>query len=235
MNFSIPYCPARKYNFKSVYDQFGSIVKEDFTDQTEIILIKEFENRLKEYLSEINYKDLSMIELGSNQAYYSCLFYHMVKNAGKNPEILLVEPNDEHMKRGLKTLEKNKMIASLCNSIIGDYDLLVNNLDASSLPGGSDFILRTNKEVITLEQLILDYGFEAIDVLHMDVDHSEYSVLVSGEKNFRDKDFGLVFISTHSPTLHEKCDIFMTACGYKKTLEVKEMIVGYDSLLVFKR
>ena len=68
-----------KYNFKVVYDQFGTPFPEDYYDKSEVLLIEEFEKSVLDINSTD--KDLySMLELGSNQCYYSMLFKSILKD-----------------------------------------------------------------------------------------------------------------------------------------------------------
>ena len=67
-----------KYGFKVKYDQFGSFVHATHVDTTEIILIDIFE-RLSTTLLKSEQQHFKMVELGSNQAYYSLMFKSMCK------------------------------------------------------------------------------------------------------------------------------------------------------------
>ena len=91
-----------------------------------------------------------MVELGSNQAYYSVMFKAMCRFYNKRSQVVCVEPNDRHMRRGKETFIMNNLHAYFCDYIIGDKELIKNDLDASSLPGGSEFLLVTKKEILTL-------------------------------------------------------------------------------------
>jgi len=235
MKFYIEYCPSLKYGFKSFYDQFGRKVHPTFTDQTELILIKEFEKNVLSILDD-DEQEYNMIELGCNQAYYSCMFYAMCLKHNKTPNVLLVEPNSEHYHRAVETLGNNRFFNTFwSNSIVGDRDEISISLDNSTLPGGKDFLLRNKTNIVTLKELIQERFNKSIHVLHMDVDFSEWSVLSSSKDLFLEHKFTLIFISTHSSNLHNKCKSFLLEAGYNLVFEEEEMIVGYDSLLIFKR
>ena len=224
--------PNLKYGFKVKYDQFGNYVHGTHVDITEIILIDIFE-RLSTSLFKSEQQHFKMVELGSNQAYYSLMFKAMCKWHNKTSTLVCVEPNDRHMKRGLETFHMNNLQASFCDYIIGSRELIKKDLDSSSLPGGSEFLLVTKKEILTLSQLLERYYIDELDVLHMDVDHSERAILASSEHLFKNKKIKTIFISTHREDLHEYCLNFLKECGYKLELQITKMIVGYDSLLVF--
>lgn len=224
--------PNLKYGFRVKYDQFGNYVHGTHVDTTELILIDIFD-KLCNSLFKTEQQDFKMVELGSNQAFYSLMFKAMSVWHKKTSQIVCVEPNDQHMKRGKEHFFMNNLVASFCDYIIGDYELIKKDLDASSLPGGSEFLLVTKKEILTLSQLLEKYNIKELDVLHMDVDHSERAVLASSQELFKEKKIKNIFISTHRPDLHEYCLEFLKECGYKLELQITKMIVGFDSLLVF--
>jgi hypothetical protein len=51
-----------------------------------------------------------MIELGSNQAYYSVLFRSMLRHHGIQGKSLMVEPYDQFMPRSLRHIESYENI-----------------------------------------------------------------------------------------------------------------------------
>jgi FkbM family methyltransferase len=221
-----------KYDFKVKYDQFGNRVHATYVDTSELILVDIFEKLSKDLL-DTEQQHYNMVELGSNQAYYSLLFKSMCKKHNKRSQVICVEPNDRHMLRGKEHFHMNNLHAYFCDYIIGDYELIKKDLDASNLPGGSEFLLVTKKEILTLSQLLEIYNISELDILHMDVDHSERAILASSEHLFKNKKIKKIFISTHRPDLHKYCFDFLKECGYKLELQITKMIVGYDSLLVF--
>jgi FkbM family methyltransferase len=224
--------PNLKYSFKVKYDQFGNRVHSTYVDTSELILVDIFD-KLSTALLKTQQQHFKMVELGSNQAYYSLMFKAMCKQHKKTSQTVCVEPNDRHMIRGKEHFHLNDHEALFCDYIIGDRELIKKDLDASSLPGGSEFLLVTKKEILTLSQLLEIYNIEELDILHMDVDHSERAILASSEHLFKNKKIKTVFISTHRPDLHQYCFDFLKECGYKLELQITKMIVGYDSLLVF--
>ena len=107
---------TEKYNFKVKYDQFGNEVDEHFFDVNEHTIINEFEKCVLE-LKNLNKNLYTMIELGSDQAYYSLLFKAILgKDKTKN---ILLEPIKEHMERGKKHFEINEYDAIYFDNIIG--------------------------------------------------------------------------------------------------------------------
>ncbi len=224
--------PNAKYGFKVKYNQFGGIVESNYVDPTEVILVDIFQTKCESMLRKEK-EHYKMVELGSNQAYYSLMFKAMCKFYSKTSEIICVEPNDRHMIRGKEHFFMNNLGASFCDFIIGDYATIKKDLDNSSLPGGSNFLLNTKKRIMTLEELLVYYKIDELDVLHMDVDFSECSVLFSSPDLFVQQKVKNIYISTHSKSLHNWCKDYLLNCGYRLDLQISKMIVGYDSLLVF--
>ena len=225
--------PNQRYNFKVIVDQFGRLVPENYFDITELTLIKKFEDVVLDVV-KTDKTQLTMVELGSNQAYYTVLFKAICKQENKYNLTLCVEPNPEHLRRTNIHLQINKFLSHVSDVIVGDYDNIKKDLDESTLPGGSEFLLNNKRPIISLEKLIELYRLGELDILQCDVDHSEWSVLKSSEELFKNKLVKHIFLGTHSEKLHNRCKDFLLQCGYKLKFEEKNMIIGYDSLLIFE-
>jgi hypothetical protein len=237
MKFSYPsvsyVSPNKRYDFKVMWDQFGRLVPEDFYDITELTLIKKFEDTVLK-LAEEDSVNFSMIELGSNQAYYTLLFRCILRSLNKYSFCVCIEPNRAHSLRGQQHLENNGFVTYFKDWIVGDYETIKQDLDESNLPGGSQFLLKNKKPIITLAHLMKLYNLENLDVLQCDVDHSEWSVLNSSKEIFQEKKIKHIFLGTHSIKLHDRCKNFLLECGYKLKYEERNMVIGYDSLLIFE-
>ena len=107
---------TEKYGFKMFLDQFGVPVVENYYDTSELLLIEAFEKYVLDLKNKS--KDLyTMIELGSNQAYYSMLFKSILKN--KDTVTIMVEPTDEYMVRGKFHFSINNYDGIFINKCIG--------------------------------------------------------------------------------------------------------------------
>ena len=207
-----------KYGLKMIVDQFGKPVSEDYYDISEELAIRHFETAALALKSEgrTNY---SLIELGSNQAYYSTLFKGILGNA--NSTTLLVEPFDEYMVRGKKHFEINNFDGVWINECIGDEWVLREHM-------------KFNKPSTTIEKLLDQHGISVLDVLHCDIDGSELYALSTSASAFQQKRFKWVFIATHAQHLFDSCKQLMLTWGYTIVEDHPTMDVGYDGLLVFR-
>ena len=228
--------PNERYSFNVKWDQFGNVVHRKSIDTSEKILIDAFEKIILELL-RIDKDVFTMIELGSNQCYYSIMFKAMCKHFKKSSDVFLVEPNPAHLSRGMENFSMNNYNGYFNSLIIGEKESLKEDLDVSSLPGGSEYLFGCKVMTIHFRQFVKnnlnENCVDGVDILHMDVDFAEMSVLESGKELFADKFFKKVFISTHSVDLHNRTKNFMLGYGYNLIHEETNNVVGNDRLLVF--
>lgn len=207
-----------KYGFKVSMNQFGQPVPSDHHDESEQILIDKFE----EYTVGLKSKgrsNYSMIELGSDHAYYSLLFKHILGvDVTTN---IMVEPFTEHMERGKHHFN--------INGVDGHFiDKCVNT---SWVLKGTTF----DTDVVTLKELLDQHNINDLDVLHCDIDGSELNMLITNTDVFDKQLINYVYLLTHSPDLHKDCKSFLLEKKYELLLDHNIQDVGYDSLLIFKR
>ena len=108
MNFPIAYeSPNIRYGFKVKNDQFGRVVSSYFYDDLEIVAIKEFERHMLDMVNQDPNRLYTMIELGSNQAYYSLMFHAILKKLGATPRNILIEASEENLNFGINHFNMN--------------------------------------------------------------------------------------------------------------------------------
>ena len=219
---------TEKYKLLVSCDQFGKPVPQNFYDESELPMILQFEKAVLD-LKTIKHNLYTMIELGSNQAYYSCLFKAILGNTvTKN---VMVEPVDYAMTRGKHHFQINNFDGIFLDYSIGDYWGENGRHFSGRLPQNS-----FNKESRTLKQIMDECDIEDLDILHCDIDESEWIMLNTSRSVFEDKKVGYIFLLTHptaSEDLHAKCKQFLLACEY---ILVSEMFnIGSDNFLLFKR
>ena len=219
---------TEKYGFRIQFDQFGHHVDSNFYDHSELPMILEFEKAVLD-IQNSKTAPYTMIELGSNQAYYSCLFKAILGN--QNAKNILVEPVDYGMERGKKHFEMNGFDGVFLDYSIGPYWGENGRHFEGRLPQNS-----FNKESRTLEQIMQECSVEDLDLLHCDIDESEWIMLDTSKDVFIGKKVNYIFLLTHptsSENLHERCKEFLNSCGYNLVAEMYD--IGSDDLLLFKR
>jgi len=206
-----------KYDFIVKYNQFGREVDKNYFDKDEIILINNFENIVLE-LKNKNLDAYSMIELGSNQAYYSLLFKSILKN--KNVKSIMVEPYEPYLVRGIEHFEINNYSGIFLNKSIGnEWVAHHTNFDG---------------EVISVDEIIEEYNLDELSVLHSDIDGSEIKMLHGCEQSFLNKKIKYAFILTHGLKTHLECLDIILKYDYNILLDHREANVGHDSLIIIE-
>ncbi len=154
----------------------------------------------------------TMIELGSYWSFYSIWFYQNVKNANN----FMIEPDEFNLLYGVNNFRLNKAFGKFTKGFIGKSS----NLKKSIL--SIDYFCKTNK---------IDF----IDVLHSDIQGSEYEMLLGAAETIRDRRIGYIFISTHSNKIHYQCITFLELNDFKILCHADENeTYSYDGLIVAK-
>ena len=141
-------------------------------------------------LSKESKQIITMVELGCGSAYYSALFNETFKAKAKN---ILVEPYIEWWKNFGEGYFANKERIFFYNNYIG-------KIVWAHWGGPEDeSVTQMQKEVsqITLNQLLQETSTEDVDILHMDLQGSEYYILEDIIKNNLINKFTYIFIMTH--------------------------------------
>ncbi len=218
-----------KYNFKVTKDQFGYDVPFNFYDIHEKTLLDLFESVCLELAQDENKIIHSMVELGSNQAYYSLLFHKILMQNSKIPINILVEADVNVLQRGFDHFQYNGCIGKFYNNIISDFSIVQSSSFLKKLVD-SGVKLSTLSEILSIEQI------KNLDILHCDIDYSEYGMLQNSKEIFQNKSINYIFLATHGAELHNKCKEFLLDCGYNIYFEHDDMDnpIGWDTLLVMK-
>jgi hypothetical protein len=206
---------TKKYDFKVKYDQHGRNVDSDFYDKDELLLIENFEKIVLKLRDE-NIETYSMIELGSNQAYYSLLFKSILKD--KKVTSIMVEPNEPYLVRGIEHFNINNFSGIFLNKSIGN----------SWVAHHTSF----DVETVSIDEIICEYKLNEVSVLHSDIDGSEINMLHGCEQSFLTKKIKYAFILTHGLETHLECLNILSKYEYNIILDHRENNVGYDSLII---
>lgn len=130
----------------------------------------------------------TMLELGAAWGFYSLWFHKSVAA----PRCILVEPDKMNLDYGKANFSANKMVADFEWAAIGDKESIADGLKTT-----------------TVDTLAHEKGIERIHILHSDIQGYELAMLQGAKKSFDDGKIDFVFISTHTPELHNACRSFL--------------------------
>jgi len=216
----------KKYNFKVALNVFGHSVDPDYEEESEIICIDLFEKYCLELKSR-NKDSYSMIELGSNHAYYSLLFKHIL---GVNQTLnIMIEPWIENMERS-----KSQFALNNCEGVFYNNSVGGKNWGFQHHPKMKCFDHEDYEGEVHLEQVLEQNGLQKIDVLHCDIDGSERNFVESHKDFFKTHKVNYVFLLTHHEGIHKDCKNYFSDFGYELLYESEAGAVGSDTLLVYK-
>lgn len=205
---------TEKYNFRMKYNQFGDSVPSNYEDPDEGILINHFENIVLDMKSK-NRDYYTMIELGSNNCFYTMLFSKILNGKAIN---YCIEPYEKYRNIGIEHLKINNITAILLDAMIKTEHVWCN--------------IKFSCPQLTLDDIVKN---SLIDVLHMDIDFAEYEALQGGDNVFSNKQIDTIFILTHSEQLHANCKNYMNSKGYNLFFEHDQKTISSDMLLIYKK
>jgi len=164
-----------------------------------------------------NQEKCTMVELGSNVAYYSVLFKQLL---GSTKTLnILVEPDRLMFEYSKESYKYHGFDGVFINKGIGNKHITNNQT--------------LNCETTTLDEILSSNNLSEIDILHSDIDGSELLLVKENELFFKNKKAKYIFLSTHGLETHTFCKKTIEECGYKTLVEEERNIVGGDSLLIF--
>lgn len=146
-----------------------------------------------------------IIELGAYWSFYSMWFYKEVRNA----LCYLIEPDKNSLEIGKKHFEINNMR--------GDFTL-----------GG------IGENSIKIDNFLKGRGLKRVDILHSDIQGTEFEMLLGARKSIAENVIKYFFISSHSQELHYKCLDFLKRHGYIiiASADFNKQTYCYDGVLV---
>ena len=215
------------YGFQMKYDQFGNIIDENFEDPSERLLIDHFENTVL-HIKQDHLKDtFSMIELGSNNCFYSMLFKKIF--APKKTLNIMVEPYEKYLNLGKEHFD------------INNFEGIFLNKKIDTPEGWGAKNIHFTCESTTVDDLMREFKIDELDVLHCDIDGAEFLALESAKDALSRKKINVLFILTHNThpnkfSIHDQCfDLLLKKYGYTCILNHTISDVGGDTILVFKK
>lgn len=171
----------------------------------------------------------TMLELGSNWAYYSLWFGKEVPGA----RLLLVEPDAVNLETGRKNFALNGMSGEFVRASVGRTALPPRPFDTENGP---------NPQLVPevcVDDLLEQFAVPRLEVLFADIQGAELDMLHGAERSIAAGRVRFVVVSTHhylisrSPLTHEQCVAFVRDRGGHVLVEhgVGESFSG-DGLIV---
>lgn len=206
---------TEKYGFQVSINQFHQPVDKNWWDESEQLLINCFEQACLE-LKQTNRCNYAMIELGSNQCYYSLLFKHILGK--RNTTNIMVEPYKPHFEAGKTQFELNRCNGRFYNNSIGKL--------------WAAYQTTFDVEPIMLNKILQEQGISKVDIIQCDIDGSEQCMLDTNLNFFINKRTKYLFLATHSTELHNYCKTFLENVDYKVIMDHPYNDVGGDMLII---
>jgi len=136
----------------------------------------------------------TMIELGSNWAYYSLWFNKEIINARN----FMIEPNLIKLEVGKKNFTLNMMEGSFQNACIGKEYI-------------EEYIFKDwdNQEyqlaMVSIDYFIKKHRLNYVNLVHSDIQGAEIEMLEGSTSSIKNNKIGYFMISTHGDIIHKKC------------------------------
>jgi len=184
-------------------------------------------------LSDIKTESPIMIELGSNDCFYSIVFNKFFDHF-KNKLNICIEVSDKLIELGKSNAElSNCKNFKFKHNRIGELNQNYFDMISSSDP---DLWGNISTDTIDLKKIINEFNLKEISMLHMDIQGSE--ILILEELQDLNIDVNYIFVSTHNDTsfgsTHYKCLEILKNLNFE-ILFNNESDGGYgDGLIVAK-
>lgn len=153
------------------------------------------EKAFHEVLKTLN-KGSVMVELGSYWSYYSLWFNKNIPEA----ENYMIEPLKENIELGKENFSLNNAEGTFERCFIGQRN--VKNV-------------RDNIPQINIDTFMKKHKLNYVDIIHSDIQGSEYEMLLGALDSMKKRSIGFFFISTHGDKLHSDCVKLLTDMNYK--------------------
>jgi FkbM family methyltransferase len=157
------------------------------------------------------HNNATMIEVGSYWSFYSIWFLREPSNSlfklkkKTNRRCIAIEPDPIHLDIGKQNAELNNCSPEFINAFIAEE----NSLPTEPFLTEKSGLLSIPS--ISIPTLMEDKSIEHLDILHLDCQGQELSVIRSCEHLFKKNKISWLFISTHShqisgdPLTHQRC------------------------------
>ena len=145
----------------------------------------------------------TMVELGSNWAYYS-MWFNSSHLESKN---IMIEPNKEKLEAGKINFKLNNMTGEFLNAFVSSKS---NSKAVFRDWDGKETVISE----ISIDDLLEKNKISKLDILHSDIQGAEFDMLIGCEKSVNEGKIEYFFISTHSDSLHDGCTDWFLSRGF---------------------
>ena len=181
-------------------------------------------------LQRLDRQSATMIELGSFWSYYSLWF--LKQNPDQNRAFCL-EADPEHLAIGQRNAELNQLSPKFIHGFAGEKES-VRPIPFTTEKSGTLLL-----DCFSVDQLKRKHQIDFIDILHLDTQGAELSVLKGAAEAIRNRQIRFLVVSTHSyeicgdPLIHQRCLAWLQEHGAHIICEhdVHESFSG-DGLIV---
>ena len=171
------------------------------------------EERVFQEVLKILKTDALMVELGAYWSFYSMWFLKEVRDG----KAVMYEPDLKNLDYGIANFTLNGFTGDFNHAFIGK------ECKDGETP------------TVSLDFIVKDKNIDFIDIVHCDIQRSEFEMLKGARKTIADKKIGYFFISTHSDELHQNCLTFLQDNGFILVAECNlDQTYAVDGLIVAK-
>ena len=156
---------------------------------------------------------MTVLDIGANAGFYTLAFSRLV---GENGQVWAFEPLAENMQNLLRHVTINQLqnVTLVQAAIASETDLgffrISDNTHTGSIAGEGQYRVPT----LSLDQLMHRNEFLSPDLIKMDVEGAESSILEGAEKLLGGKK-SVLFISLHGEQQKKRCQNLLLAAGYR--------------------
>lgn len=181
-------------------------------------------------LERLNNQPGSMIELGSFWSYYSLWF---LKQNPLQRQAICLEADPIHLQIGQDNAQLNQLSPVFVNGFAGETA----SEKPLAFPTEQSGVISIHR--YSVDHLIHQHQLDRVNILHIDTQGAEFSVLKGAQEAIKNKKIRFVVLSTHSyeicgdPLIHQRCLAWLQAKGAQIICEhdVHESFSG-DGLIV---
>ena len=179
------------------------------------VLEPQHERAFAEVLQTLGNSPL-ILDVGAREGYFGL----WLKAARPGARCVIVEPNAHHLKQTQKNFLLNKIQGQFVRAYVGMHNGRIVE----------------DTEVITIEELSRRIKTDYVAILTADIEGYELELLKGAAALMKDRMIDYIFLSTHTPSLHQDCREFLKLQKYTLIADIPlENSTDTDGLLVARR